>query len=106
MNTTKHSLILLFIFFNFNTSITNAQCDGNILINGSFNATVGTGVVSNGWTGTLTPDLNDSSGVLHSTTGYTWTSLPVASPDGGTWQNLSGAEALVQIVNLIPGHHY
>jgi hypothetical protein len=106
MKTSFKTRALLFISTTILLNKASAMCDANLLANGSFNGTVGENVTATGWTGQLTPDLNDNSGTLFTTTGYTWASLPIASNDGGTWQNIAGGEALSQIVSLIPGHSY
>jgi hypothetical protein len=76
-------------------------------INGSFTGTKGDNVAAPGWTivpptfGTVnTPDINDAIGTsVFTTGGYNWTGgTPVASPDGGTWQNLFSTEKITQTV--------
>jgi hypothetical protein len=75
--------------------------------NGSFTGTKGDNVAAPGWTiipptfGTSnTPDINDAIGSsVFTTGGYNWTGgTPVASPDGGTWQNLFSTEKITQTV--------
>jgi hypothetical protein len=75
--------------------------------NGSFTGTKGDNVAAPGWTiipptfGTSnTPDINDAIGSsVFTTGGYNWTGgTPVASPDGGTWQNLFSTEKISQTV--------
>lgn len=87
-----------------------AQCDNNILSNGSFNSIVGEDVTASGWYATWytnnSPDVNDSNGPLNTTSGYTWDGTPIASSDGGTWQNLFGPEQVYQLVTLTPGTNY
>ena len=46
-----------------------------------------------------TPDLNGDSGILHCSPGWVWWGgTPVASPDGGTWQNVWRIENFAQTV--------
>lgn len=80
-----------------------------LITNGAMTAVEGEDVTAPGWTkDTFTPDVNDSNGPLLSTPGYVWTGgTPVASPDGGTWQNVYGAEAFRQTVSgLTVGRRY
>ena len=47
-----------------------------------------------------TPDINDSFGLLNTTPGYAWyNGTPVASPDGGTWQNVFATENFAQTIS-------
>jgi uncharacterized repeat protein (TIGR01451 family) len=76
---------------------------------GSMTSAEGADVTAPGWTkDTLTPDVNDANGPLLTTPGYVWAGgTPVVSPDGGTWQNVFGAEAFRQTVNgLTVGRRY
>ncbi len=100
-------LILPFLLL-FHTLNSTGQCIGNLISNGSFNSPEGVGVTAPGWTGQLTPDVNDTVGPLITTPGYVWIGgPPVASSDGGTWQNLfSGSEYIQQTLNLTPGKSY
>lgn len=59
-----------------------------------------------GWSGTISPDINDDTGPLNSTPGYVWVGLPLISPNGGTWQNLWGPETIQQSVVTVPGQLY
>jgi len=46
-----------------------------------------------------TPDLNGATGILHCSPGWVWWGgTPVASPDGGTWQNVWRIENFAQTV--------
>jgi gliding motility-associated-like protein len=46
-----------------------------------------------------TPDINDSAGILHCSPGWVWWGgTPVASPDGGTWQNVWRIENFAQTI--------
>lgn len=45
-----------------------------------------------------TPDLNGATGILHCSPGWVWWGTPVASPDGGTWQNVWRIEVFAQTV--------
>jgi hypothetical protein len=102
----RNRIFIFILCLNAFVNSTYADCSSNLLTNGSFTGMPGVNVAAQGWTSSLTPDLNDTSGMLHTTLGYTWVSTPIASPDGGTWQNLIGPEALSQIVTLVPGHLY
>lgn len=85
----------------------HAQCAAdNLVVNGDFNGTQGELVVAAGWTGELTPDLNDEVGMLLCTPGYVWVGTPLPSPAGGTWQNLYGPEAIYQDINTTVGVTY
>jgi len=47
-----------------------------------------------------TPDINDSAGILHCSPGWVWWGgTPVASPDGGTWQNVWLVEKFAQTIS-------
>jgi len=84
----------------------HAQCTENLIQNGSFNSSVGVSVTAPGWLGTISPDVNDTSGLLYTSPCYTWTGTPLASNDGGTWQNLYNQETVRQNVSLQAGHPY
>jgi hypothetical protein len=68
--------------------------------NGSFTGTKGVAVAATGWAIVLsTPDVNDITGPAFTTPGYVWSGgTPIASPDGGTWQNTFSNEAVSQTV--------
>jgi|GEM_PF-1805035 len=83
-----------------------AQCTGNLLANGSFEGIPGEDVTASGWTGNNSPDLNIVDEPLHSTGGFEWTGTPIASEDGGTWQNMFGPEDIRQTLTLVPGQTY
>ncbi len=84
-----------------------AQCEGNLFVNGDMNGTQGANSVADGWTIVSgSPDLNDEDGPLLTTPGFSWTSQPTASPNGGTWQNLFVSEAISQQVSTLPGSIY
>ena len=103
--TMKKILVISTIIFSF-TNV-KSQCFGNLFINGSFSDTVGKAIIAPGWNGTGTPDVNDVSGLLFTTSGYTWTGTPISSANGGTWQNLfSSAESVQQTINVIPNKLY
>jgi gliding motility-associated-like protein len=86
----------------------------NLITNGSMNGIPGEAVLASGWSKSQsnlyanTPDLNDNSGILHTTSGYFWAGgIPISSPDGGTWQNVYTGEAFEQtITGLIVGKTY
>src|SRR5688572_23626118 len=88
--------IICFIFCNcVSLKCSYAQCQNNLLTNGSFTSVEGEDVVAPGWTKWVmtssdTPDINDEFGPLNTTSSYNWTGLPMGSTDGGTWQNLFG----------------
>ncbi len=88
--------------------IAHAQCEqNNLLVNGAFNGTEGEGVTATGWIGTGSPDMNDETGPLNTTSGYQWQGTPQPSPNGGTWQNICcAAEGVQQTVTTIPGQAY
>jgi gliding motility-associated-like protein len=77
----------------------------NLIVNGSMNSAEGENVVAPGWirystSPSNTPDVNDSAGPLNSTVYYVWSGgMPVASPDGGTWQNVFGPEDFMQTIS-------
>lgn len=84
-----------------------AQCEGvNFVTNGSFVSVEGEAITAPGWTPGITPDVNDENGPLNCTPGYVWTGVPVASSDGGTWQNIYGPETIEQTVQLMMGQTY
>ncbi len=99
-----HILPLALIFSN--SIRLHAQCTDNLIQNGSFNSSVGVSVTAPGWMGTISPDVNDASGFLNTSPCYTWTATPLASNDGGTWQNLYNQETVRQNVSLQPGQPY
>lgn len=100
----KSTLTILLMFYIFDL---NGQCTGNLLTNGSFTSPEGEAVIAQGWNGQSTPDVNDAAGPLNTTMGYAWTGTPLASSDGGTWQNIfSQAEYIQQTVNVAPGQDY
>jgi hypothetical protein len=100
----KTKLIITFLAF---TTIVNAQCPNNLLINGSFSSIKGEFVIAPGWVnGGSTPDINDENGPLNTSETYTWTGVPLASPNDSTWQNIFGSESVEQTVNVISGQSY
>lgn len=93
------------LFFLFMVGFGHSQT--NLFLNGSFNGIVGEDHHGEGWNTGSTPDLNDSTGILHTSTGYTWVKKPVQSPDGGPWQNLySYREFLEQRITVEKGETY
>ncbi|WP_162250401.1 DUF11 domain-containing protein [Pseudoxanthomonas sp. Root630] len=81
----------------------------NLVTNGSMTGPKGQIMVVPGWTGvTATPDTNDANGPLQTSPGYIWFGgVPVASPDGGTWQNAFSTESFSQTVTgLTVGRQY
>jgi gliding motility-associated-like protein len=79
----------------------------NLIVNGSMNAGIErSDTVAPGWYkypnqpyNNNTPDINDSSGILHVDPGWVWCcGIPVASPDGGSWQNVFRVENFAQTV--------
>ncbi len=101
----KTNLILLFLFFCSSVQLV-AQCPGNLITNGSFDSMEGEAVTAPGWSANSTPDINDPFGPLNTTPGYNWTGTPEASEDGGTWQNMYGAESVSQTLSLVAGETY
>jgi len=80
----------------------------NLIVNGSMNCSIErSDTVAQGWykypdqpSYLNTPDINDSAGVLHCSPGWVWWGgTPVASPDGGTWQNVWDHEKFAQTVH-------
>ncbi|HRH37951.1 MAG TPA: T9SS type A sorting domain-containing protein [Flavobacteriales bacterium] len=67
----------------------------------------GEAVAAPGWTmWQYTADLNDENGPLNCSPGYTWLGTPLASPTGGTWQSMTDAESIAQVVQTTPGTTY
>lgn len=87
-------------------NIGQAQCPGNLFVNGSFTGPEGSTTAPPGWNATYTPDVNDANGPLNCQTGYTWIGTPIPSADGGTWVNLSEYDMVEQIIATIPGKKY
>jgi len=84
-----------------------SQCENNLLTNGSFDGTPGNSTMAPGWTASnSTPDLNDDSGTLNCTPGYTWSGTVQASSDGGSWQNIVTTESFMQTVTASQGSIY
>lgn len=80
----------------------------NLIVNGSMTCgVVRSDTVAPGWykygdqsPGLNTPDINDSAGIAHCSPGWAWCcGTPVASPDGGTWQNVWDFEEFAQTVS-------
>jgi len=95
------------IFLLITSGMLHGQAQTNLFQNGSFHGTVGEDHHGEGWSTGSTPDLNDTSGVLYTSTGYVWTKKPLPSDDGGTWQNLySYRESLEQKVTVEKGETY
>lgn len=99
-----HRIVLIFIF-SFFGYIAAAQ---NLIVNGSMNCgIVRSDTVAPGWYKypgqpdyINTPDINDSAGILHTDPGWEWCcGTPVASPDGGTWQNVWNFDKFAQTVS-------
>ncbi len=104
MSTQKIGFTILFLLVSGHLM---SQSSKNLFVNGSFVGTVGEDHHGEGWNTGSTPDLNDTSGILHTSTGYTWIKKPLPSTDGGTWQNLySYREFLEQRVTVEPGKTY
>jgi gliding motility-associated-like protein len=96
-------ILFLLIFSNF----VLGQCENNLILNGSFNDTVGEAHTALNWLiGDYTPDVNSADEELNSTPCYFWTGTPLASTDGGTWQNIFGPESVYQPVTLTVGAEY
>ncbi len=96
-----------FLFAYIVSSCSYAQGLPNLFKNGSCNGTKGEDKHGEFWSVGSTPDLNDINGNVNTSTGYKWTGKPLASKDGGTWQNLySEREYLEQEVKLEVGQKY
>jgi gliding motility-associated-like protein len=95
-------LIFIFGVFGYRTAAQNLIVDGSM--NGGIQRS---DTVAPGWfkygpqdTYLNTPDLNGDSGILHCSPGWVWWGgTPVASPDGGTWQNVWRVEQFAQTVH-------
>ena len=99
--------IILSLLLGFTIHSATSQLSTNLFLNGSFYGNVGEDQHGEGWSAGSTPDLNDTSGTLYTSTGYVWVKKPVQSSDGGTWQNLySYREFLEQKVTLEKGETY
>jgi len=99
----KHLLMFTLVLLFSNSVI--SQCEENIIANGSFNDSLGYNVTAAGWFADLdpshTPDINDDSGTLYTTSSsYNWIGVPVPSLNGGSWQNIFGPEIIYQVVDL------
>ncbi len=96
----RTGLVFILFFFGYRSA---AQ---NLMVNGSMNSIEGADVVAPGWykytdqpSGSNTPDINDSAGILNTSPGWVWSGgTPVASPDGGTWQNVYNDENFAQTI--------
>lgn len=78
-----------------------AQCNSNLLLNGAFEDELGGNTIAQGWEGTSSPDINNDSGELFtSSPTYEWIGMILPSPNGGTWQNIFGPERVFQTVEL------
>ncbi len=110
MKITKFLFNLLFISISLSFSQNQyalSQCVDNILINGSFHGNVGRTLFASGWNGKSSPDINDASGILFtSSPTYRWIGEILPSRDGGTWQNIIGPETISQTVELEMGKKY
>jgi hypothetical protein len=84
-----------------------AQNPSNLFRNGSFDGVKGEDSHGEHWEVGSTPDLNDTSGNVNTSSGYSWVKKPLPSHNGGTWQNLySDREYLEQQVHLEIGKAY
>jgi gliding motility-associated-like protein len=78
----------------------------NLIVDGSMNGGIQrSDTVAPGWfkygseqPNLNTPDLNGDTGIVHCSPGWVWWGTPVASPDGGTWQNVWRIENFAQTV--------
>ncbi len=105
-------LVLIFILIVFGYR-SGAQ---NLIVNGSMTSNiVRSDTVPPGWyiypgqlPGLNTPDVNCDTCILHCSPGWVWWGgTPVASPDGGTWENVWDHEQFAQTVyGLTPGTMY
>ena len=88
-------------------SVAQAQCEGNLFVNGDLDAVEAAYTAAPGWfIGDGSPDLNDEIGPLVITSSHIWMSQPIASPTGGTWQNIGHPEGISQVVPTVPGTTY
>jgi hypothetical protein len=88
-------------------SVAQAQCEGNLFVNGDLDAVEAAYTAAPGWfIGDGSPDLNDEIGPLVITSSHIWMSQPIASPTGGTWQNIGHPEGISQVVPTVPGATY
>lgn len=99
-----HRIVLIFILSVFGYR----PAAQNLIVNGSMTCgIVRSDTVAPGWykypgqpSSLNTPDINDSAGIAHCSPGWEWCcGTPVASPDGGTWQNVWDFEEFAQTVN-------
>jgi gliding motility-associated-like protein len=97
----RTGLICILSFFGYRSA---AQ---NLIVNGSMTCgIVRSDTVAPGWykygdeqPNLNTPDINHDSGIVHCSPGWVWWGgTPVASPDGGTWQNVWRIENFAQTV--------
>ena len=98
--------VIILILFLIRVLSGMSQCPNNLLVNGSFSSIEGENITAPGWTAMGTPDINNETGPLQTSPGYVWLGLPIASSDGGTWQNLFYNETVSQPVNVIQGQTY
>jgi hypothetical protein len=89
-------------------SVAQAQCEGNLFVNGDLDAVEAAYTAAPGWfIGAGSPDLNDEIGPLVTTASlFVWVAQPTASLTGGTWQNIGHPEGISQVVSTIPGTTY
>ena len=98
----RYGLIFILGVFGFRSA---AQ---NLIVNGSMTCGVErSDTVAPGWykypnqpSDLNTPDINDSAGIAHCSPGWEWCcGTAVASPDGGTWQNVWDHENFAQTIS-------
>ena len=97
----KNSLVFVLIVFGYYASAQNLIADGSMEGGIQRSDTVAPGWFKYGPEQPYlnTPDLNGATGILHCSPGYSWWGgTPVASPDGGTWQNVWRIERFAQTV--------
>ncbi|MEM9547972.1 MAG: T9SS type A sorting domain-containing protein [Bacteroidota bacterium] len=103
----SYGILLLFLTFFIQLNYAYSQCEENLLLNGSFTSLTGKSTVAPSWNGNITPDVNDASGFLNTSSDqYNWTGEIISSPNGGTWQNIFGPESVYQSVVLEMGASY
>ena len=97
----KSSLVFILIVFGYCASAQNLIVDGSMEGGIQRSDTVAPGWFRYGpeQPNLNTPDLNGATGIVHCSPGWVWWGgTPVASPDGGTWQNVWRIENFAQTV--------
>ena len=104
----RYNKLLRIVLLSISTILSCASHAQNLIVNGSMNCNIlRSDTVAPGWykypdqdPNLNTPDINESSSILHCTPGWEWCcGTPVASPDGGTWQNVWDHEDFAQTIS-------